>query len=114
MKQSAELIQRQLDAYNAQDLSAFLECYSRDARLSGLNGDVSQSGIDAIEARHKDLFSQFPHNRATLVNRIDLGSTVIDHERVERSPGGEQFDVAAIYTVKDGLIARVDFARAVL
>jgi hypothetical protein len=110
---SAELVQRQLDAYNAQDLKAFLSCYSDQAQLSGLNGDVSQTGLDQIKARHVDLFETFPQNRAALMNRIDLGSTVIDHERVERSPGGESFDVAAIYTIIDGLIARVDFARAV-
>ncbi len=36
---------------------------------------------------------------------------VIDHESVERAPGGESFEVAPIYTIKDGLIARVDFVR---
>ena len=33
------------------------------------------------------------------------------HERVERAPGGDNFEVAAIYTLRDGKIARVDFAR---
>ena len=30
---------------------------------------------------------------------------------VIRAPGGEQFEIIAIYTFKDGLIARVDFAK---
>jgi len=30
-----------------------------------------------------------------------LGDTVIDHERVARKPGGDTFDVAAIYTVDE-------------
>lgn len=107
----AALIQKQLDAYNAQDIDAFLSCYADDAMLSGLNGDVTQTGKAAIEARHRELFASFPQNKATLVNRIDLGSTVIDHEAVERAPGGDTFEVAAIYSIKNGLIARVDFAR---
>ncbi|MCA8900418.1 MAG: nuclear transport factor 2 family protein [Hyphomonas sp.] len=111
MSQSSELIQRQLDAYNQQNLAAFLDCYAEDAELGPLNGDVAQSGIGAIRQRHEDLFFQFPRNRAKLVNRIDLGSTVIDHEQVERAPGGERFDVAAIYTIRDGKIVRVNFAR---
>lgn len=108
---SAMLIQKQLDSYNAQDIDSFLSCYAEDAVLSGLNGDVTQSGKAAIEARHRELFATFPQNKAKLVNRIDLGSTVIDHEAVERAPGGDTFEVAAIYTIKNGLIARVDFAR---
>jgi len=36
---------------------------------------------------------------------------VIDHERVARKPGAETFDVAAIYTIRGGKIARVDFVR---
>jgi uncharacterized protein (TIGR02246 family) len=109
---SAELIQKQLDAYNNQNIEAFLACYAEDAVLAGLNGDVTHRGLAAIRKRHEDLFYEFPKNHARLVNRIDLGTTVIDHEQVERSPGGDKFEVAAIYTIKDGKIARVDFARA--
>jgi len=109
---SAELIQKQLDAYNNQNIEAFLACYAEDAVLAGLNGEVTHRGLAAIRKRHEDLFYEFPKNHARLVNRIDLGTTVIDHEQVERSPGGDKFEVAAIYTIKDGKIARVDFARA--
>ena len=112
MSASAELIQKQLDAYNNQNIEAFLACYAEDAVLAGMNGDVTHRGLAAIRKRHEDLFYEFPKNHARLVNRIDLGTTVIDHEQVERSPGGDKFEVAAIYTIKDGKIARVDFARA--
>lgn len=112
MSASADLIQRQLEAYNSQDVTAFLACYADDAELATFNGSVNQKGLDAIRKRHEELFAQFPQNRARLVNRIDLGATVIDHEAVERAPGGETFDVAAIYTIRGGKIARVDFARA--
>ncbi|MFN3910484.1 SgcJ/EcaC family oxidoreductase [Hyphomonas sp.] len=112
MSGSSELVQRQLDAYNAHDIDAFLACYADDAVLAGLNGDVTHRGLAAIRKRHEDLFYEFPRNHAKLVNRIDLGTTVIDHEQVERAPGGDRFEVAAIYTIKAGKIARVDFARA--
>lgn len=112
MSASAELVQRQLDAYNKQDIEAFLACYAEDAVLATFNGAVTFSGIAAIRKRHEDMFYEFPKNHARLANRIDLGSTVIDHEQVERAPGGERFEVAAIYTLRGGKIARVDFARA--
>ncbi len=112
MSASAELIQRQLDAYNNHNIDAFIACYAEDAVLSGLNGAATHEGMAAIRKRHEDLFYEFPKNHARLVNRIDLGTTVIDHEQVERGPGGDKFEVAAIYTIRDGKIARVDFARA--
>ena len=111
MSLSADLVQRQLDAYNRQDIEAFLDCYTEDAVLGGLNGDITQAGAAEIRARHLELFAQFPENKADVVNQIDLGSTVILHEDVSRAPGGDTFQVAAIYTIRDGKIARVDFAR---
>lgn len=111
MSASTDLVQRQLDAYNAQDIEAFMAFYTEDAILAGLNGAVNQEGHAAIRARHLDLFAEFPENRADVVNEIDLGSTVMVHERVARTPGGDSFEVAAIYTLRDGKIARVDFAR---
>lgn len=112
MSVSAELVQKQLDAYNNQNIEVFLACYADDAVLAGLNGDITHRGIAAIRKRHEELFFEFPKNHAKLLNRIDLGSTLIDHEQVERAPGGDRFEVAAIYTIKDGKIVRVDFARA--
>lgn len=112
MSASAELVQKQLDAYNTQNIEAFMACYGEDAVLAGLNGEITHRGFAAIRKRHEDLFYAFPKNHARLANRIDLGATVIDHEVVERAPGGDRFEVAAIYTLKGGRIVRVDFARA--
>lgn len=39
---------------------------------------------------------------------------MIDHEDVGRTPDGPRFEVAAIYTMRDGKIARVDFVKAAL
>jgi hypothetical protein len=106
-----DLIQRQLDAYNAQDLETMLKCYAPDCTIAGLNGKVSETSRDALRTRYAKTFAEYPHNRATLVNRIHVGNTVIDHEDVSRGPGKDRFEVIAIYTVENGLIARVDFAK---
>lgn len=109
---SAEgVVQRQLDAYNAQDLDAFCACFAADCVLAELNGPVTQQGIAAIRQRYANLFQTYPENHAALVNRVVVGNVVIDHEDIVRSPS-ERIGAAAIYTVKDGLIARVDFVRA--
>ena len=107
----ADIVQGQLEAYNAQDLDAFCAFYAPDAVLAPYGGEPHTVGLEAIRERHRGLFAQFPENKAEVVNRIVVGSNVIDHERVERAPGGETFEVSPIYTIAGGKIVRVDFVR---
>jgi len=108
---NADIAQKQLDAYNAQDVDAMMAFYAPDVVVSGLNGTPTETDREALRARYVKAFAQFPQNRAELVNRIAVGNTVADHEHVIRAPGGETFDVIAIYSFRDGLISRVDFAK---
>ena len=107
----ADIVQGQLDAYNAQDLDAFCGFYAEDAVLGAYNGEIATRGLAAIRERHAKLFAEFPQNRAELLGRIVVGAHVIDHEQVLRAPGGESFQVAPIYTLAGGKIARVDFVK---
>jgi len=106
-----DLIQRQLDAYNRQDLDAYVACYAQDVVVAGFNGPITETGRDALRARYAKAFATYPDNKARLINRIAVGNTVVDHEDVSRGPGKEQFEIIAIYTVRNGQIARVDFAK---
>ena len=106
-----DVAQAQLDAYNAQDLEKYVTYFTQDCVISGLNGTPTETSRDALQARYAKAFAQFPENKAELKNRIAVGNTVVDHELVIRSPGGEQFEIIAIYTFRDGLISRVDFAK---
>ena len=106
-----DIAQKQLDAYNAQDLDTYVSFFADDCIVSGLNGTPTETSRDAIKARYAKAFAQFPKNKAFLKSRIAVGSTVIDHEKVVRAPGGEEFEIIAIYSFRDGLIARVDFAK---
>ena len=106
-----DIAQKQLDAYNAQDLDSYVSFFTEDCIVSGLNGTPTETSRDAIKARYAKAFAQFPQNKAILKSRIAVGSTVIDHEKVVRAPNGEEFEIIAIYSFRDGLIARVDFAK---
>jgi len=106
-----DIAQKQLDAYNAQDLESYVSFFAEDCVVAPLNGQPSETSRGAIKARYAKAFTQFPQNKAVLKNRIAVGNTVVDHELVIRSPGGEQFEIIAIYTFKDGLVSRVDFAK---
>jgi hypothetical protein len=109
--QPVDVAEGQLEAYNAQDLDAFCAFYDDHVVVADLNGAVTGQGIAALRGRYEALFAQYPQNHAELMNRIVVGPTVIDHERVRRTPDGDSFDVAAIYTISDAKIVRVDFAK---
>jgi hypothetical protein len=106
-----QLAQAQLDAYNAQDLDKYVTYFSEDCIISDLNGAVAQTSRAQIKERYAKAFATFPQNKAELKNRIVVGNAVVDHELVIRAPGGEQFEIIAIYTVRGDQIVRVDFAK---
>jgi hypothetical protein len=109
---AADIAQAQLDAYNAQDLDAYCGFFTDDVQVADLNGAVNLEGVQAYRDRYAGAFAQFPQNRADLLSRMVVGNTVIDHERVFRSPDATPFEVAAIYTFRGSKIARVDFVKA--
>jgi hypothetical protein len=107
-----QITQDSLDAYNAQDLDLYCSFFTDDIVVADINGAVNLEGLDAYRDRYAGAFAKFPKNRADLKNRIVLANTVIDHEFVDRGDGvTPTFEVAAIYTFRDGKIARVDFAK---
>ena len=106
-----DVVQVQLEAYNAQDLDAFCACFAKDCVIADFNGAVTQEGAGQIRQRFEAMFAQYPENKAHIVSRMAVGDVVIDHERIDRSPQ-LRLEAIAIYTVRDGLISRVDFVRA--
>jgi hypothetical protein len=104
-------VAKQLEAYNVQDLDAHVACFANDIVIADLNGPETMHGIADYRARYQGVFAQYPQNHAEIVNRLACGNVVVDHERVRRSPDGEPFEVLAIYTIRDGKIARVDFVK---
>lgn len=106
-----ELVQRQFDAYNSQDIDAMLATYTDDCIVAEHNGPVLQSGKAEIRVRYAKTFADFPNNSARSVSRMMLGGVVIDHEQGSRGPEGPAFEAICIYTIKNGLIARVDFVK---
>jgi hypothetical protein len=105
------VIAAQLAAYNVQDLDGHVACFADDVVIADFNGAENLAGIAEYRARYAGVFTQYPGNQAQLIGRLACANVVVDHERVSRVAGGETFDVLAIYTLRDGKIARVDFVR---
>ena len=102
--------ERQLEAYNARDLAAWLATYAPDARQFDHAGRLLAAGHAEIGARAAARFAE-PHLHARLLRRTVIGDVVIDHERVTRSfpEGPGQVEMMCTYAVSEGLIQTASF-----
>ena len=106
----AAVAERQLDAYNRQDVEAFAACFAEDVRVVRLPvGEILAEKREGIRTLYGDLFRREPGRRAELLQRMACGRFVVDHERVTVEPGAPPRFAVAIYEVADGLIRRVWF-----
>lgn len=106
------LAQRQLDAYNASDLDAFVACYHPEVEV--LEGEQKTvTGRDQFRERYADLFSGARHFGAEVSQRLIEGPHCVDHEqwwRLDPATGErESGSLLVRYTARDGLIAVVQF-----
>jgi hypothetical protein len=103
-----DIVQEQLEAYNARDLERFAATYSDGIRIYRLPAtDPAIVGKAQLAETYRKRFSS-PNLHADIVNRIVLGNKVIDHERVvgiKEVP----IEAVAVYEVVSGLIETVWF-----
>lgn len=110
--QPAALAQRQLDAYNNQDIEAFLDVYSNDVEVRKFpSNELTYKGIDHMRARYSVLFEQNPNQHAALLSRVVKGNVVIDHEHVTGRANGEETEAVAMYEVENDKIIKVWFVQ---
>ena len=107
----AQIVQRQLEAYNRRDLESFLSFYADDARIVGYPDQVLAQGKDAMRELYRKVFEPASQLNASIQNRIAQDRFVIDQERVTGLADGQTLDAVAIYEVKEGRIVRVTLLR---
>lgn len=100
-----------IDRYNAQDADAYVALMTEDACEAGYRGAVLREGREGVRSGLKAMFAQFPQNRADILSSYALGDTVVLHEKVERAPDGEKFEVMSIYSFEGDKVSRVEFIR---
>ncbi len=102
--------QGQLDAYNARDIDAFMAYWAEDAQIYEFPDKLVTAGAAAIRERHIARFQE-PNLYGRLVQRMVMGSRVVDQEKVARTfpEGTGTLDVIAVYEIIDGKIAKAWF-----
>ena len=108
---AVEVVQSQLDAYNAKDIEALLRTYAADAEQYTLHGELLARGHDEIRARFGTRFTE-PDLHAALRERVVVGNVVVDSELITRnfSQGRGTVEMICIYEVTGGLICKASFA----
>jgi uncharacterized protein (TIGR02246 family) len=104
MTEAEAIVQRQLEAYNARDLEAFLACYADDAKLWRAPDTITESGKEALRARYRRRFDGAPALHATILARIVFDRFVVDHERVTGVPEGVLETVVTYEVIGDRIV----------
>jgi hypothetical protein len=106
---AAEVVQRQVEAYNNRDLDAFVACYSDSVEI------FRMPAAEAMLSGRKQLAEFYASQRfgiaglnAEILDRVVSGNKVVDHERIH-GLRSDSMEVIAVYDVVEGLIRRVWF-----
>ncbi|CAD7800032.1 hypothetical protein CHRY9390_00572 [Chryseobacterium aquaeductus] len=102
------LVQKQVNGYNARNIEAFLEPYAEDAELYIFPDKLISKGKEAMRKDYDKMFKDLPELHCEIKNRIVNGNFVIDQESVSGMAKGKLV-ATAIYEIKDNKISKVYF-----
>ncbi|PRX54344.1 nuclear transport factor 2 family protein [Flagellimonas meridianipacifica] len=103
------VVKKQLDAYNARDIDAFMDTYTNDIKLYDFPNSLFSEGEEKMREGYGSFFENTPDLNCEIKNRMVIGNKVIDEEYLTMN--GSNFSAAAIYEVENGKIAKVTFLR---
>jgi hypothetical protein len=103
------IVQRNLDAYNARDIDAFMADYADDVKTYAYPNTLRTDGKEAMRKGYDEWFNNVKDLRAFIKKRIVIGNKVIDEEQV--TANGKIFEAVAIYEVENGKITKVTFIQ---
>ncbi|CAL2055528.1 amidohydrolase family protein [Tenacibaculum sp. 190524A05c] len=105
-----QLVQRQVNGYNARNIEAFLEPYSEDFEIYNYPNTLRGKGKSNSKLRYKKLFEMYPNLHCEIVKRMVLGNKVIDYERIT-GVSEKPIEAIAIYEIENNKIKKVTFVN---
>ena len=104
-----QLVQRQVNAYNARNIEAFLATYAEDVKIYNDQGQLIMEGHEAMRARYAKMFDEVTNLYCEIENRMVYNNTVVDKEKVRYND--TYLNAIAIYKIANGKITKVSFAQ---
>jgi hypothetical protein len=106
-----QLADLQLKGYNERNINLFLQAYSDSVKVFDFPEKLLYQGKEKMRNSYAGFFKTATDLNCTVVNRIILGNTVIDQERVVIKKGQPEIEAIAIYKMAHGKIQEVYFIR---
>ena len=103
------LVQRQLNAYNARNLEAFLEPYADDVELYNFPDQLMSKGKEQMRKNYAFL-KTVTDLHCEIKERIIQGNTIIDKESVTGF-GTKPLEATAVYQIENNKIKKVYFIQ---
>ena len=103
------IVQKQLDAYNARDIDAFLATYNNNIQLFDFPDKKTNEGKEELRTIFDAFFKRTPDLHTEIKSRIVIGNKVIVQEYI--TANGNNFSAVVIYEVQNGRISKVTFIR---
>jgi imidazolonepropionase-like amidohydrolase len=100
------LVQRQLNAYNARNIEAFVEPYADDVEFYDYPNTLLGKGKDALRKVYSNVFTKISGLHSELKGRMVQGNVVIDSESVSGFGKNKVLGIV-IYNIEDNKIKRV-------
>jgi hypothetical protein len=106
-----QVVQGQLEAYNLKDLEAFLSFYSDDIRAFNFPEREIFSGKNSMRRGYESFFTENPGAQCEVQQRMIMGNTIIDHEKISNLAKGNILEAMVIFKIEKGKINRIYFIR---
>lgn len=109
----AEIVEKQLKAYNERNIDDFLNCFSDQAAVFELGDTVPriQGKIQLMDV-YGSMFEKSKGLNSLVLNRTVIGNRVIDYERISGISGkNEDVFLIMIYEVSEGKIVKAFVLR---
>ena len=103
------VVQRQVNAYNARNIDAFLDTYADDIELYDFHSTTPDKGKETMRKNYGEMFKHTSNLYCEIEKRIVIGNKIIDKEKVRA--GKETIHAVAVYEVEKGKIKKVTFIQ---
>jgi hypothetical protein len=110
MSVATDVVDAQIEAYQAKDVERFLSCYAEDASVVLFDGTLMFADKRVMREQYGKLFADSPGLHLTIADRMTAGDFVVDEEQVSGMHFGDmptEMTALSVYRVTDGKIARV-------
>lgn len=108
-KSPVDIVQQQINTYNAHNVDAFLATYSPQIEIYR-DGNLAFSGHDAMRKRYQPYFEDNPKLHCEITDRKVDGQFITDHEKITGLADGGSKTATAKYEVQGEVIKRVWFS----